>query len=154
MLTSPGLTMVALLSGLCVGCADNATALAGRVGEAASRLNARDVGSSTTATYDPISGTASPYTVVFFPNRSVAEADVVAAGVGKEIAHRIYSELAYLGSTANLLVVEQDGARLTFTTSWKNVAEVRDLVVSQRKTGTAEIQLTRENGTVRVVAIR
>jgi hypothetical protein len=146
--------MLVLLSCVGAGCSDNATALASRVGDAASRLHAREAGSSATASYEPVSGTASPYTVVFFPNRSVAEEDLVAAGVRKEIAHRIHSELAYLGSTANLLVVEQEGARLTFTTTWKNVAEVRDLVVSQRKTGTAQIQLTRENGTVRIVAVR
>ena len=52
------------------------------------------------------------------------------------------------------LVVVQDGQRLQFTSSWKHSAEVRDLVVLPRKTGQASIDLRREDGTVRVVAIR
>jgi hypothetical protein len=90
--------------------------------------------------FDPINGVA-PYTVIFFPNRDVAEADLVAAGVDKGIARRIYTEMAYLGSMAGKLVVEQEGERLKFTSSWKRFAEVQppeDLVVSQRKTGTAQ----------------
>jgi hypothetical protein len=95
--------------------------------------------------------------VIFFPERDMAEADLVAGGVDRAVARRIFSELAYLGSLAGTLVVEQEGERLTFTTSWKQLVDVQppeDLVVSQRKTGTAEVELRRTNGAIRVVAIR
>ena len=142
---------------LVAGCGDNATSLADRIGEAASRLSSREAGSSLTVSFDPINGAASPYTVIFFPDRDVAEADLVAAGVDTAIARRIYTEMAYLGSMAGKLVVEQEGERLNFTSSWKRFADVQppgELVVSQRKTGTAAIELRREDGAVRVVAIR
>jgi hypothetical protein len=138
------------------GCADNATSLVDRISGPASRLP-REAGSSLTVTYEPVTGTASPYTVIFFPERDMAEADLVAGGVDRAVARRIFSELAYLGSLAGTLVVEQEGERLTFTTSWKQLVDVQppeDLVVSQRKTGTAEVELRRTNGAIRVVAIR
>ena len=142
------------MSLVCGGCADNATALADRLGKAASRVSPLEAGSTVTASYEPATGSASPYTVVFFPARRVAEHDLVAAGVGEEVAKRIYKELADLGGMADLLVVDQEGQRLAFTTSWRRFAEVRDLVVSPRKKGTSAIELRRENGTIRVVAVR
>ena len=45
------------------------------------------------------------YMVMFFPNRDVSEAEAVAGGTDQAIAHRIYAELAYLGSVAGMLVV-------------------------------------------------
>ena len=151
---SPRRIALVVASCISIGCADNATSLADRLGEAASRLRSGDAGSSLIASYEPVTGGASPYTVVFFPNRGVAQGDLIAAGVGEHVAERIYTELAYLDSMANPLVVEQEGKRLAFTTSWTRSAEVRDLVVSQRKNGPAAIELTREDGAARVVAIR
>ena len=146
--------VIVFLALICGGCADNATSLAGVVGEASSRLRSPQAGATFTASYEPVTGAASPYTVVFFPARTVGEGELVAAGVSKDLAGRIANDLAYLGSTADLLVVDQDGERLTFTTSWRRHAEVRDLVVSQRKKGASAIEMTRENGTIRVVAVR
>jgi hypothetical protein len=150
-MTKLGIVFLALI---CGGCADNATSLASLVGEASSRLRSPEAGATFTASYEPVSGATSPYTVVFFPARAVGEAELVAAGVSKEVSARIAKDLAYLGSTADLLVVDQDGERLTFTTSWRRYAGVRDLVVSQRKNGPAAIEMRRENGTIRVVAVR
>jgi hypothetical protein len=151
-------TLLALtVCALVAGCADNATSLSARIGEAASRLNSREASSSLTVSFDPINGATSSYTVIFFPDRDVAEADLVAAGVDEALARQIYSGMAYLGSLAGILLVEQEGERLNFTTSWKQFPEVqppKNLVVSQRKTGTAKIDLRREDGTIRVVAIR
>jgi hypothetical protein len=48
--------------------------------------------------------TAAPYTVVFFPSHEMTESDL------------------------------QEGQRLAFTTAWKHVAEVTDLVVLPRRT--------------------
>jgi len=129
-------SLLALFVGsLVAGCsADNATLLADRVSDGASRLSSPEAGDSVTLSYEPVTG--APYTVVFFPTREVEEADLVAAGVTKEVADRIYKEMAYLGSMSNVLVVEQEGRRLNFTTSWKHSAEVRDLVVLPRKNGT------------------
>ena len=65
--------------------------------------------------------------------------------------------MAYLDSLAGMVVVEQEGERLKFTTSWKQFADVQPpehLVVSQRKTGPAEIELRRQDDVVRVTAIR
>ena len=102
-----GAGLLSLIVVLCVGCSrDNATALADQVREGASRLNSSDSGPSATVSFEPVTG--APYTVVFFPNREMTEADVVAAGVNKEIADRIYKEMAYLGSMASELVVVQD----------------------------------------------
>jgi hypothetical protein len=138
---------------LVAGCADdNAILLADRVREGASRLSSQEAGNSVTVSYEPV--TEAPYAVVFFPPREVPEADLVAAGVNKEIAGRIYKEMAYLGGMASVLVVVQEGQRLQFTSSWKHSAEVQDLVVLPRKNGTAAIEMRREDGTVRVVAIR
>jgi hypothetical protein len=44
---------------------------------------------------------------LFFPAFPVTEAELVAAGVAETTAGRILSQLAYLGNTADLLVVEQ-----------------------------------------------
>jgi hypothetical protein len=141
---------------LVAGCgANNATSLVDRIGEGASRL-AREGGSSLRVSFDPIDA-VQPYSAIFFPNRDVSEAEAVAGGVNKAIAHRIYTDLAYLGSMAGKIVVVQDGQYLQFTSAWKQLAEVQpplELVVSKRRTGTAEIELRREAGTVRVVAIR
>jgi len=145
--------VLVVMSVVCGGCTDNATSLADRIAEAASRVSSLQ-GAAITTSYELVSGAAAPYTVVFFPSRNVAEGDLVAAGVDQELARRIYKELAYLGTMADLLVVEQEGERLTFTTTWRRFAEVRDLVVSQRKSGQAVIELRREDGTIRVVAIR
>ena len=106
--------------------------------------------------FDPV-GPASPYTVIFFPDRDVAEPELVAAGVDKAIAHRVYTEMAYLGSLAGKVVVEQEGEKVAFTSSWKQIADVQPpdhLVVSQRKTGPAEVELKRQDGIIRVTAIR
>ena len=87
----------------------------------------------------------------------MSEAEAVAGGVDTAIAHRIYTDLAYLGSMAGKIVVARDGEHLQFTSSWKQLAEVQpplELVVSKRKTGAAAIELKREAGTVRGVAIR
>jgi hypothetical protein len=119
-------------------------------------LHSGEVGSSVTVPFEPIRP-ASPYTVIFFPDRDVDEPELVAAGVDRAIAHRIYTEMAYLGGLAGLVVVEQEGQGLAFTTSWKQIADVQPpahLVVSQRKTGPAEIELRRQDGVVRVSAIR
>jgi hypothetical protein len=146
-----------LTSCLCVACgADNATSFVHHVGEAASRLHRGEVDSSLTVPFDPIRP-ASPYTVIFFPDRDVDEPELVAAGVDQAMADRIYTEMAYLGSFAGKVVVEQEGERLAFTTSWKQLADVQPpdrLVVSQRKTGPAEIEVTRQDGVIRVTAIR
>jgi hypothetical protein len=145
-----------LASCLCVACgADNATSFVEQVGRAASRLQPGEV-SSVLISFDPI-GPTSPYTVIFFPDRNVAETELVAAGVDRGIVHRIYTELAYLGSLAGTVVVEQEGETLNFTTSWKQFADVQPpehLVVSQRKTGPARIELRRRDGIIRVTAIR
>ena len=141
-----------LVGALVAGCSDNATRLADRIGEGASRLKSPNAGDSVTVSYEPI--TQAPYTVVFFPPREIPEADLVDAGVNEEIAGRIYKELAYLGDMASVLVVVQDGQRLQFTSSWKHAAEVQELVVLPRKTGAATVDLRRESGTIRVVAIR
>jgi hypothetical protein len=143
-----------LLSCVCVGCADNVNSLADKIGAVAARLHAAGDGSSVIVPYEPVTGSAAPYTVIFFPSRNVTEGELVGVGVGKEIAHRIYSEMAYLGGMENALVVEQEGQRLNFTTYWKRFAEVQALVVSPRKTGEAKVELRREGGTIRVVAIR
>jgi hypothetical protein len=106
-----------------------------------------------TVAYEPVTGVASPYTVLFFPARPVTEAEVVAAGVATSTAGRIYSELAYLGDTADMLVVEQEGERLAFTTSWRRFARVHDLVVSPRKMGSSKVLLKRDASETWVVAI-
>ena len=90
-------------------------------------------------------------------NREVTEPDLVAAGVDKVLARYIYSEMAYLDGFAGLLVVAQEGEWVQFTTSWKqldNFQPPKDLVVMRRKTGTADIELRREGGIIRVAAIR
>src|SRR3982751_1317478 len=69
--------LLALVVGpLVAGCSDNATRLADRVREGASRLGSPRAGDSVTVSYEPVAGT--PYTVVFFPKREVAESDLVA----------------------------------------------------------------------------
>ena len=93
----------------CGACADNATQLASQVEQAAAALVSQSAGASFTVRYEPVTGGGSPYTVLFFPARPVTEAEVVAAGVAKTTAEQIYSELSYLGETADLLVVEQEG---------------------------------------------
>jgi hypothetical protein len=152
------ITLLALLVSVLVsGCADNATSLARRIGQAASSLRSSEAPSSLTVSFDPIKGEASPYTVIFFPDRDLTEADLVAAGVQAAVARRVYSDMAYLGSLAGMLIVDQEGERLQFTSSWKQFADVeppKHLVVSQRKTGPAEIELRREDGAIRVLAIR
>lgn len=139
------------------GCSDNSLSIVDRVAEGASRLRSGESGASTTVSWHPTNGSSAPYMVIFFPNHDVAEADLVAAGVDRAHARRIYSETAYRGSLAGTLLVDQEGERLNFTSSWKQIAELHppeNLVVSQRKTGTAEIDLRLEDGTIRVVAIR
>lgn len=151
------LLLAMLVGALVTGCSDNSLSIVDRIAEGASRLRSDTSGASTTVSWDPTNGSSAPYTVIFFPNHDVAEADLVAAGVDRANVRRIYSELAYLGSLAGTLLVDQEGERLNFTSSWKQIAEVHppeNLVVSQRKTGTAEIDLKREGGTIRVVAIR
>jgi len=147
--------VVPVFLGFCCGaCADNATQLAHQVEQAASALVSESASASFTVRYKPVTGGASPYTVLFFPARPVTEAEVVAAGVAKTTAGRIYSELAYLGDTANLLVVEQEGERLAFTTSWRRFARVQDLVASPRKTGGSEVVLKRDASDTWVVAVQ
>lgn len=102
----------------------------------------------------PVTGGALPYTVLFFPARPVTEAEIVAAGVAKTTAGRIYSELAYQGHTSDLLVVEQADERLTFTSSWRRFAQVQDVVASPRKTGRSEVVLEREGAVIWVVAVQ
>jgi hypothetical protein len=148
--------LLALFVGaLVAGCrADNANTLVDRIGEGASRLPS-ETGSSLTVSFDPIG--AAPYAVIFFPDRDVAEAEVVAGGADEAIAHRLYTEMAYPGSFAGKLVVAQEGQRLQFTSSWKQLADVqppKELVVSPWRAGRSAIDLRREGGTVRVVAIR
>jgi len=149
-----GLIAPVLLGFWCGACADDATQLAHQIEQAATALAAQSTSALSTVRYEPVTGGASPYTVVFFPARPVTEAEVVAAGVAKTTAERIYSELSYLGNTADLLVVEQEGERLTFTTSWRRFARVQDLVVSPRKTGGSEVVLKRDASDTWVVAVQ
>ena len=148
------LLLVAVLLIVFSACgADNAVSVVDRIREGVSRLPSQ-TGSSLTVFFDP---GGAPYTVIFFPDRDVNEAEAVAEGVDKPIARRIFTEMAYLGSLAGTLVVAQEGERLQFTSSWKQLPDVqppKSLVVSPRKTGTAAIDLKREDGTIRVVAIR
>lgn len=147
----------ALLCLTFVSCADNANSFVDRLGEAASRLSSSESSASLTVPFDPTNGATSPYTLIFFPDRDVTEAELVAAGVDEPIARRIYSEMNYLGNMAGKVVVDQERERLQFTSSWKRFANVQPpatLVVSQRKTGTSEIELRRDDGAIRVVAIR
>jgi hypothetical protein len=147
--------IVPVLVGLsCGACADNATRLAYQVEQAAAALGSQSASAAFTVRYEPVTGGASPYTVLFFPARPVTEAEVVAAGVAKTTAERIYSELSYLGDTADLLVVEQKGERLTFTTSWRRFARVHDLVVSPRMTGESEVVLKRDASDTWIVAVQ
>jgi hypothetical protein len=151
------LLLAMLVGAFVAGCSDNSLSIVDRIAEGASRLRSGESGASTTVSWDPTNGSSAPYTVIVFPNHDVAEGDLVAAGVDRANARRIYSELAYLDSLAGMLLVDQEGERLNFTSSWKQIAEVHPpetLVVSQRKTGTAEIELRREGGTIRVRAIR
>jgi hypothetical protein len=157
MLTRVATLALVVASCLCVACGtDNSITFVEQVGGAASRLRSGEAGSSLTVPFNP-TAPASPYTVIFFPDRDVGEPELVAAGVDKATAHMIYTEMAYLGSFAGAVVVAQEGERLNFTTSWKQVAGVQapeHLVVSQRKTGPAEIELRRHDGVIRVTAIR
>jgi hypothetical protein len=143
-----GVLVLVCVAGGCAG--DKATSLADRIRDGASRLAEAD-GSTVSVSFDPVA--TSPYSVALFPTRET-EREVVAAGMNEAIAHSIYADMAYLGSMSNALVVQQDGQRLQFTSSWKHVAEVRDILVLPRKTGAATIELRREHGAVRVVAIR
>jgi hypothetical protein len=65
---------------ICGGCADNATSLAGVVGEASSRLRSAEAEATVAASYEPVTDAESPYTVVFFPARAVGEGELVAGG--------------------------------------------------------------------------
>ena len=146
------MVVLGLMASLCGACVDNATKLANDVERAA--VASVGAAGSISVHYEPVSGGASPYTVLFFPEHAVAQAELVAAGVDKATVGRIYTELAYLGDTTNLLVVEQAGERLTFTSSWRRFARVHDLVVSRRKTGESEVLLRRDGSVTWVVAIR
>jgi hypothetical protein len=105
-------------------------------------------GASATVRYEPVSNAGSPFTVVVFPARHVQEAELVGAGMSAEKAREIVSSVAYLGGTADLMIVDQDGARLGFTTYWQRGAKVRDVVMSKPTTGTLGVRLRKENGTV------
>ncbi len=152
--------LVAMLFGaLVAGCSadDNSLTVVERIEEGASRLRSRESGASTSVSWAPTSGSLAPYRVIVFPNSDVSEAALVAAGVATVNARRIYADLAYLGGFTGMLLVDQEGEPLNFTTSWKQIAEVQPpetLVVSPRKTGTAEIELRRDGGAIRVIAIR
>jgi hypothetical protein len=145
--------VLAIVAAASVACSDNATGLAFEIERAAATVATQD-GVSVTAHYEPVTGSASPYVILFFPSRPVTGAELVTAGVPETTVRRILSELAYLGNTSNLLVVDQDGERLAFTTYWRRTARVRDLVVSPLKKGPSEILVMREGGTNWVVAIK
>lgn len=144
--------VVVLLGSVCVAaCEDNATRLSTQLDRAASTLSARGSGAVATVRYEPMAD--APYTLIFFPVGSTTMNDLVAAGVPTAAADRIRSELAYLGTTDNLLVVDQDGQRLTFTSAWRRAAQVQGLVVSPRKTGASQVVLRRDNQVNWVVAV-
>ncbi len=145
------LCLVGTLS-CCVGCRDNATQLAYRVVESAEALSAQQDGASATVRYNPVSNASSPFTVVVFPARDVQETELVGAGMPPERAREILSDLAYLGTTANLMIVDQDGERLKFTTYWRRGAKAHDVVMSRPTTGTLGVRLRKEDGVVWITA--
>lgn len=118
--------VVVLLASLYASaCGDSATHLAGLVERATRELSTRATPSVVTTTFEPIAGHARPYTMVFFPTKPVTRDDLVRAGVAMDTAERIVSELGYLGTTSDRLVVAQEGQRLAFTSTCRTTPRHR-----------------------------
>jgi hypothetical protein len=58
----------------------------------------------------------------------------------------------YLGGPSDLMIVDQEGERLVFTTYRRRGAKSHDVLVSRRTTGALGVRLRKENGAVWLTA--
>ena len=128
-----------------LACADNAT----KVTFGIERVLEQVAGvqpSPTTANvpYRPVRRADAPYTLVFFPPHRVTPDDLQAAGLSRPVTDEIFRRLDYLDvGSHEMLVAIQDGVRLNFTTSFRPLAKVEDLLIL-RGVGTRELLLVRK----------
>jgi len=137
------------------GCSDNAIKLRFGIETAAKRLAAGPDFTDERVSYVPVADATKGYWLIFFPERRVYAEELVARGMPKEAADRIYSELGYVDvGLGPMLVVDQEGERLAFTSYHGNdLVIIRDLIVEHR-TGRCEILLRKQNETLYIEGVR
>jgi hypothetical protein len=136
------------------GCSDNAIKLRFGIESAAKRLASGPDLTEERVSYVPVANATKGYWVVFFPERRVSAEELVARGMPKEAADRIYRDLGYVDvGLGPMLVIDQEGERLAFTSYRRNEVIIRDLIVEQR-TGRSEILLRKQDGTVSIEGVR
>ncbi len=130
-------------------CSDNAIKLRFGIEAAATKLGAGPELADERVPYVPVGDIGKGYWLIFFPERRVHAEELVARGMPREAADRIYRELGYVDvGMGPLLVVDQEGERLAFTRyDGKELVVVRDLIVEHR-VGRCEVLLRKQNGTL------
>jgi hypothetical protein len=150
-----GRRIAALILMLCLmGCSDNAVRLRFGIQAAAKRLEGAPDRAESRVAYSPSAASFVPYWLVFFPERHVVPADLVGRGMSASVADQIFRELAYVNvGEVPLLVVQQEGQRLTFTKyDGERTVLIEDLIV-ERRTGPCDILLRRQGDAVYIVGV-
>ncbi|HYK05728.1 MAG TPA: hypothetical protein VE974_28520 [Thermoanaerobaculia bacterium] len=150
-----GRRIAALILMLCLmGCSDNAVRLRFGIEAAAKRLEGAPDRAEDRVTYSPSAAPSVPYWMVFFPKRHVVPADLVGRGMPASVADQIFRDLSHVNAgEVTLLVVQQEGRRLTFTKyDGEQTILIEDLIV-ERRAGPCEVLLRRQGDAVYIVGV-
>jgi hypothetical protein len=135
------------------GCSDNAIKMRFGIEDAARRLKAGPDLAEERVAYVPADATTG-YWLIFFPERPVRAEELIGRGLPKDAAYRIYRELEHVKvGRGPMLVVDQEGQRLAYTSYRSYEVIIRDLMVEHR-VGRSEVLVRKQYGTVYIEGVR
>jgi hypothetical protein len=134
------------------GCSDNAIKMRFGVEDAARRLKSSTDLTEERVAYVPADATKG-YWLIFFPERPVRAEELIGHGLPKDAAYRIYRELEHVKvGLGPMLVVDQEGERLAFTSYRSYEVIIRQLIVEHR-VGRSEVLVRKQYGTVYIEGV-
>jgi hypothetical protein len=136
------------------GCSDNAVRLRFGLEAAAKRLAAAPDLTEASVVYAPPGDSPRNYWIVFFPARVTSAEELVSRGMPRPVAEKIFRDLANVGGGAALLVIQQEGERMTFT-RYDGEANISvENLIAEYRDGPSEVLLRKQRGSVYVVGVR
>ncbi len=109
----------------CSALKDNATILAYELESAADELKSQTNGSTYLIHYEPMD-TSLPYTILFFNDDGIKEADLLQKGLDTATVKDLYPQLSYIDLKDRATCVVNQKGIISFTTYYRRFVDVKD----------------------------
>ena len=134
---------------LVASCADHASSLRSKIDAATADLDRMEGDATKEISFSPAAKNK-PYTIIFFPERRVFETELVARGVDREVAKRIFNELSKYGvgekERPMVVVAEPGKAPSAASYSGHELVHVDQLLVTNKSDGSPVTMVLQKRG--------